>query len=111
MYLSLTLSADVTFEVDFVKVEFLENKNLVISGPKLANNKDPCEILCLSVYISLLWSGNYMLRSRTWLACWLKIARPQKSRFDHQLSQTESLLQRDSAVFCRMWLEFLVFVQ
>ena len=74
MYLSLTLSADVTFEVDFVKVEFLENKKIgYVFGQKLANNKDPCEILCLSVYISLLWSGNYMLRSRTWhtLACFL----------------------------------------
>ena len=62
MYLSLTLSADVTFEVDFVKVEFLENKNLVISGPKLANNKDPCEILCLLDYIFVFYSGNYLLR-------------------------------------------------
>ena len=34
MYLSLTLSADVTFEVDFVKVEFLENKKLVMSLAK-----------------------------------------------------------------------------
>ena len=68
-----------------------------IFGPKLANNKVPCEILCLLDYIFIFYSGNYLLRKGKhcwlWLACFLasptKIARLQKSCFDQQLSLSE----------------------